>query len=595
MTKVIQVYAPLPSVTRGKPVHIGYNDHNKMGTHIVYPTGNCIVIKNVNNPLDTDIYYEHTSETTCAKYSPSGYYICSGDVQGNVRIWDTTQKEHPLKFSFKALSGPIYDIAWTGDSQRICVVGEGKEKLGSVFMWDAGSSVGEISGQTKTLLSCDFRGTRPFRLITTGEDNYPCWFEGPPFKFKKSMKDIHSRFINCARFSPDGSLCVCVSSDKSISVFDGKTGEMKYKKTEHKAGVYSVTWGNDSKTFITASADKTCKVWNAEDGSVIKTIEFENTIEQQQLGVVNSKNGIICVSLNGSMHNIEESSGDIKEVIEGHNKPITALSNDGEYLYSGSNEGHVVRWEKASGKAVGIRGKGHCTRINDIVNCGDKVATLGSDDCVKILDKSLLEYEDSISTESPANCGVYYNNTLYVGTNKGIKVIQGKEIIQSINHKNGVATLAMNGDKTILSAGIKSEGCIKFYSINNEGRLTEKGEIKEDIQGTVYSMDYSSDGKYFVHSDDTRKIVLRDAKTNEVIYSRWVPHNSKVLKLRFNKDNTMIGTAGADSYSYVLNVETKGITPLGRVHPLGVNDIFIDEDGKIFTCGADSTIKVSSL
>ncbi|GAT99068.1 66 kda stress protein putative [Entamoeba histolytica] len=222
MTKVTQVYAPLPSVTRGKPVHIGYNDHNKMGTHIVYPTGNCIVIKNVNNPLDTDIYYEHTSETTCAKYSPSGYYICSGDVQGNVRIWDTTQKEHPLKFSFKALSGPIYDIAWTGDSQRICVVGEGKEKLGSVFMWDAGSSVGEISGQTKTLLSCDFRGTRPFRLITTGEDNYPCWFEGPPFKFKKSMKDIHSRFINCGRFSPDGSLCVCVSSDKSISVFDGK-------------------------------------------------------------------------------------------------------------------------------------------------------------------------------------------------------------------------------------------------------------------------------------------------------------------------------------------------------------------------------------
>ncbi|EMD42698.1 WD repeatcontaining protein, partial [Entamoeba histolytica KU27] len=157
------------------------------------------------------------------------------------------------------------------------------------------------------------------------------------------------------------------------------------------------------------------------------------------------------------------------------------------------------------------------------------------------------------------------------------------------------ATLAINGDKTILSAGIKSEGCIKFYSINSDGQLTEKGEIKEDIQGTVYSMDYSSDGKYFVHSDDTRKIVLRDAKTNEVIYSRWVPHNSKVLKLRFNKDSTMIGTAGADSYSYVLNVETKAITTLGRVHPLGVNDVFIDEDGKIFTCGADSTIKVSSL
>lgn len=43
-----------------------------------------------------------------------------------MRIWDTTQLEHPLKIELKVLSGAILDIAWSADSQRIIVVGDGK-------------------------------------------------------------------------------------------------------------------------------------------------------------------------------------------------------------------------------------------------------------------------------------------------------------------------------------------------------------------------------------------------------------------------------------------------------------------------------------
>jgi hypothetical protein len=45
-----------------------------------------------------------------------------------VRIWDTTQKEHILKNEFQPLGGPIKDLAWSGDNQRIVVVGEGRER-----------------------------------------------------------------------------------------------------------------------------------------------------------------------------------------------------------------------------------------------------------------------------------------------------------------------------------------------------------------------------------------------------------------------------------------------------------------------------------
>ena len=89
-----------------------------------------------------------------ARYAPSGFYIASGgdppshfkfqegrpsqkismpylDAFGNVRIWDTTQKEHPLKIEVKVIAGEIKDIAWDSESKRIIAVGNGQEKCAS--------------------------------------------------------------------------------------------------------------------------------------------------------------------------------------------------------------------------------------------------------------------------------------------------------------------------------------------------------------------------------------------------------------------------------------------------------------------------------
>lgn len=51
------------------------------------------------------------------------------DAFGNVRIWDTTQKEHPLKLEIKVIAGEIKDIAWDSESKRIIAVGNGQEKF----------------------------------------------------------------------------------------------------------------------------------------------------------------------------------------------------------------------------------------------------------------------------------------------------------------------------------------------------------------------------------------------------------------------------------------------------------------------------------
>jgi WD repeat-containing protein 1 (actin-interacting protein 1) len=58
------------------------------------------------------------------------------------------------------LGGSIKDICWTNDNQRLVVAGEGKTYYAKAFLLDSGSSLGDITGVSKLVLSCDMRPER---------------------------------------------------------------------------------------------------------------------------------------------------------------------------------------------------------------------------------------------------------------------------------------------------------------------------------------------------------------------------------------------------------------------------------------------------
>ncbi len=64
--------------------------------------------------------------------------------------------------------------------------------------------------------------------------------------------------------SPDGSKFATCSADKSIAVFDAKTGQLiKHYVAAHAMGIYDLCWINDT-SFVTASADNLVKKWSIE-------------------------------------------------------------------------------------------------------------------------------------------------------------------------------------------------------------------------------------------------------------------------------------------------------------------------------------------
>lgn len=69
-------------------------------------------------------------------------------------------------------------------------------------------------------------------------------------KFGCGMCREHTNFVNCVRFSPDGSKFITVSSDKKGRIYDGKTaetiGELS-SEDAHQGSIYAVSWSPDSK------------------------------------------------------------------------------------------------------------------------------------------------------------------------------------------------------------------------------------------------------------------------------------------------------------------------------------------------------------
>ena len=73
-----------------------------------------------------------------------------------------------------------------------------------------------------------------------------------------------------AAFSPDGKRIVTASADKTARLWDAETGkQIGAPLVGHEDAVWSAAFSPDGKRIVTASDDKTARLWDAETGKQI--------------------------------------------------------------------------------------------------------------------------------------------------------------------------------------------------------------------------------------------------------------------------------------------------------------------------------------
>lgn len=101
----------------------------------------------------------------------------------------------------------------------------------------------------------------------------------------------HERGVLSAKWSPDDTKILTCGQDHFVLLFNPMTGEKLHTFSDHSDIVPSCSWLPSSTHFMTASPDKTTKLWNI-DGSRIASWDT-----QQTLAMAVSPNGIMSVSV----------------------------------------------------------------------------------------------------------------------------------------------------------------------------------------------------------------------------------------------------------------------------------------------------------
>ncbi|GAB2296982.1 Actin-interacting protein 1-2 [Dionaea muscipula] len=606
MARLVETYACAPSTERGRGILISGDPKSNT---ILYCNGRSVIIRSLDNPQNVSVYGEHGYPVTVARYSPNGEWIASADVSGIVRIWGT-HNDFVLKNEFKVLSGRIDDLQWSPDSLRIVASGDGKGKsFVRAFMWDSGSTVGDFDGHSRRVLSCAFKPTRPYRIATCGEDFLVNFYEGPPFKFKLSQRE-HSNFVNCIRFSPDGSKFITVSSDKKGILYDGKTGEKIGELSSedcHQGTIYAVSWSPDSKQVLTVSADKSAKVWEITEGGkgkVKKTLTCPGFggVDDMQVGCLWQNDHLVTVSLGGLINIFSASDLDKEPLsISGHIKNVSAVSvlkSDQKTILSCSYDGVIIKW---------VQGIGYCGKINmkhhAPIKCfsaveGEIILSEFNDKVWRVpLSRYECETAEHVEVGSqPQDLSVALNSPqlVLVATDSGVVLLNGQKLLSTIKLGFNVTASAISpdGDEAILGA---SDGKLHIYSISGDSLKEEA--VLEKHRGAITVIRYSPDVSMFASGDANREAVVWDLSSRAVKLNNMLYHNARINCLAWSPDSNMVATGSLDTsvIIYELGKPASARMTVKGAHLGGVYGVAFADECSVISSGEDGCVRLWML
>lgn len=156
----------------------------------------------------------------------------------------------------------------------------------------------------------------------------------------------HSKAVVSLKYSDNGKLIASASADSKSCILTTEGDILHVLEGEHKLGLNDCVWIDDS-YLVTASDDKTMKIWDAEKNACLGTLlghqSFVNCLAE------NFYNHIIYSGgYDGTIHchdpNILRSS---IQKFSAHGESITSLDSsiNGNDIVSGSNDGLVRIWD----------------------------------------------------------------------------------------------------------------------------------------------------------------------------------------------------------------------------------------------------------
>jgi WD40 repeat protein len=209
----------------------------------------------------------------------------------------------------------------------------------------------------------------------------------------------HSDWVTAVAFSPDSKMLVSASSDKTVRLWDSVTGATRRILEGHLNYVSAVAFSPDGKILASVSGDKTVRLWNSATGAARYTLKGHS-------GYVNvvafSPDGKILASAGGdkSIRLWDSATGAARRTLKGHSGSVNAVafSSDGKILASAGDR-TVRLWDSVTGAARRIL-EGHSGPVNAVAFSPDNkmLASVSGDKTVRLWAAFSTDQTDQIWT-----------------------------------------------------------------------------------------------------------------------------------------------------------------------------------------------------
>ncbi len=341
-----------------------------------------------------------------------------------------------------------------------------------------------------------------------------------------------------------------ISKQSSKPIFTIDTGG-------HKAKIQDVIFTSDGRYLVSASDDKTIRVWDTSTGEIVRILRgqigkgHEGKIyaaalsPDDQLLAIGGKTGN---PNDRRIRLINLQTGEVKALLKGHEDVILGLafSPDGNRLISGSNDNTARIWDVLTHKTIHVL-KGHKERIYSLVFSPDgSLAVTGSDDdTLKLwnvksgsLIQTLKGHKGDVSSVAFTPDGKYllsgsWDKTIRLWNGRTGKFI--KTMVQTGLEINSLC-VSPDGTKILMSGDYKDTYEGRIYSIPSGHKITSFTKHTD----VVFATDISPDGKTAATGGgDNSEIYLWDLTTGQV-KQKVVGKGKMLSSVGFAKDGLSI-------------------------------------------------------
>jgi len=409
----------------------------------------------------------------------------------------------------------------------------------------------------------------------------------------------HTDRVNSAVFSPDGKSIVTASYDNTAKIWDAQSGWLLHSLEGHTDRVNFAVFSPDGKTIVTASGDKTAKIWDAQCGRLLHSLEGHTSWVESAAFSPDGKS-IVTASWDDKTPIIwDAQSGLLLRTLKGHTYSVKSavFSPDGKSIVTASYDNTAKIWDAQSGLLLHSL-EGHTYSVKSAVFSpdGKSIVTTSEDKTAIIWDaQSGLLLHSLEGHTSFVESAVFSPDGKSIVTaswdDKTPKIwdAQSGLLLRTLKgHTYSVKSAAFSPDGKSIVTASWDDKTPKIWDAQS-GLLLHS---LEEHTGSVRSAVFSPDGKSIVSAswDNTAKIW--DAQSGLLLRTLG-GHTNRVNSVAFNPDGKSIVTASTDATAKIWDAQSGLQLRTLKGHTDWLISAVFSPDGKtIVTATGDKTAKI---